>query len=136
LPNENPPPRTFFRKIESLLSVLPLYGAVGIAVFGLAMGRLLEMEDRPWMLLGLCAALLIYGVDRLNLPRRTAACAEWRGVLKAVVALGALGLVGIPLWRRDWLTVAGMIVCLGYSVPVLACVLGNLLGMILIKTMS
>jgi 4-hydroxybenzoate polyprenyltransferase len=131
LPNENPPPPRFFAETETLLHALQLYGAGGIAAFGWAMGALLGLDAAPWLPLWFCAALLIYNVDRLrpdpadaiNLPQRAAACARWRGVIRTVVGLAAGGLVGLPIWRQDWITLTlvlgGSIVCLGYSIPVL-----------------
>jgi 4-hydroxybenzoate polyprenyltransferase len=131
LPNENPSPRTFFEGIEDLLYALQLYGAVGIAAFGWAMGHLLGLDPTPQLPLWFCAAMLIYQADRLrldpadplNIPRRAAACARWRWLTWAAVAIGAAGLVGIPLWRRNWivlgLVLLGSFVSLGYSAPLL-----------------
>jgi 4-hydroxybenzoate polyprenyltransferase len=131
LPNENPPSPRFFEKIEAIFYSLQLYGAVGITAFGWAMGRLLGIDSHPSLPLWFCAAVLIYNVDRLrpdpadplNIPRRAAACAEWRWLIRIVVAVGGIGLIGLPIWRRDWLTlglvVMGGAVALSYSVPIL-----------------
>ena len=131
MPNENPPPPSFFAEIETVIQTLSLYGAAGIAAFGWAMGGLLGVDATPWMPLWFCAALLIYNADRLrrdpadalNLPARTAASARMRTASAVTLALAALVLIGLPVWWRDWLTLAlvtaGAIVTLGYSIPIL-----------------
>ena len=130
-PIENPPRRTFFAEIETVLHALNIYGAAGIAAFGWAMGCFLGVDGAPWLPLWFCAALLIYNCDRLrcdpadqlNIPRRAAACARWRPAIRGAVIGSALVLIGLPVWRRDWVTlylvIAGSIVSLGYTIPVL-----------------
>ena len=131
MPNENPPPRSFFAEIETVLHALSLYGAAGIAAFGWAMGWLIGVPTAPWLPLWFCAALVIYNADRLrrdpadalNVPARTAASARLRTASAVTLTLAALVLIGLPAWQRDWVTLAliigGSIVSLGYSIPVL-----------------
>jgi 4-hydroxybenzoate polyprenyltransferase len=118
-------------ELETLLHVLNLYGAIGIAAFGWAVCRLLDWPAAPWLPLWFCAALLIYNADRLrpdpadaiNIPHRAAATARWRWLSRIVCALATLGLITLPLVRHDWLTLGlvlgGALVCLNYSVPLL-----------------
>ena len=129
MPTENPPRRAIFAEIETALHALNLYGAAGITALGWAMGRFLGADSAPWLPLWFCAALLIYNADRLrtdpadalNIPERAAACARWRPAIRGLVILSALVLIGLPVWRRDWLTlklvIGGSIVTLGYSLP-------------------
>ena len=131
MPNENPPPQSIFAEIETVLHALSLYGAAGLAAFGWAMGWLINLPNAEWLPLWFCAALLIYNADRLrhdpadalNVPARTAASARLRTASIVTVALAALVLIGLPVWRRDWLTltliIGGSIVSLGYSIPIL-----------------
>lgn len=117
------------REAATLLHVLHLYGSAGIAAFGWAVCRLLDWPAAPWVPMWFCAALLIYNADRLridpadavNIPHRALAAARWRGLSRIVCALAAVGVIGWPLWQRDWLSVGlvlgGGIVCLNYSVP-------------------
>ncbi len=129
MPNENPPPRPIFAEIETVLHALSLYGAAGIAAFGWAMGWLMELDTLRWRPLWFCGALLIYNADRLrrdpadalNVPARTAASARLRTASAVTLTLAALVLIGLPVWRRDWPTLAiilgGSVICLGYSIP-------------------
>ena len=131
MPNENPPPRAIFAEIETVLHALSLYGAAGIAAFGWAMGWLIGVDAAPWLPLWFCAALLIYNADRLrrdpadalNVPARTSASARLRGASAITLTLAALVLIGLPIWRRDWITltliIGGAIISLGYSIPIL-----------------
>lgn len=114
-----------------MLHALSIYGAAGIVAFGWAMGHFLAAPTAPWLPLWFCAALLIYNCDRLrtdpadalNIPQRATACARWRPAIRATVISTAFVLIGLPVWRRDWLTlklvIGGSIVALGYSFPVL-----------------
>ena len=131
MPNENPPPRSIFAEIETVLHALSLYGAAGLAAFGWAVGWLLGVPTAPWLPLWFCAALLIYNADRLrpdpadalNVPARTAASARLRTASSVTLTLAALVLIGLPVWRRDWMVLAcilgGSITSLGYSIPIL-----------------
>jgi len=131
LPNENPPRPAFFERIVTLLHALNLYGAVGLAVFGWAIGALIDQPTGQWVPLWFCAALLIYNADRLrrdpadafNVPARTAASARLRTASAVTLTLAALVLIGFPLSRRDWVMLyficAGAIISLAYSIPVL-----------------
>lgn len=131
MPNENPPPQSFFAEFATVIHALSLYGAAGIAAFGWAMAWLMGVDAGRWLPLWFCAALVIYNADRirrdpadvLNVPARAAASARLRTVGGVTLGLAALVLVGLPAWRRDWLTLAlvlgGSVVCLGYSIPVL-----------------
>ncbi len=130
MPNENPSPRSFFAEIETALHALSLYGAAGLAAFGWAMGWLINLPSAEWLPLWFCAALLIYNADRLrrdpadalNVPARTAATKRLRTASTVAAALATLVLIGLPVWRRDWLTltliIGGSIVSLGYSIPI------------------
>ncbi len=125
------PRPSLWREAETLLHALSLYGAAGIAAFGWAVCRLLDWSVEPWLPLWFCAALLIYNADRLrpdpadlvNIPQRAAASERWRWLSRAVFGGAAVFLVAWPIFSRDWLTlalvVAGAIVCLNYSVPLL-----------------
>ena len=122
-------PPTLLRELETLLHTLSIYGALGITVFGWALGRLLNWDAAPWMPLWFCAALLIYNADRLrrdpadslNIPLREAAAARLRVLSFMVLAASAVVLLGLPIWRGDWLSLAlvlgGALVCLNYSIP-------------------
>jgi 4-hydroxybenzoate polyprenyltransferase len=117
------------RRAEDFLHALHLFGAAGIAAFGWAVCRLLGLDAEPWVPLWFCAGLLVYNVDRLrrdpadgfNLPRRATASRRLRrlGFLLAAAAAGTLLL--LPLWRRDWPTLAlillGVPVVLNYTIP-------------------
>ena len=112
-----------------MLHALSIYGAAGIMAFGWAMGQFLGAETTPLLPLWFCAALLIYNCDRLrrdpadalNIPQRAAACTRLRPAIRVTVILSALVLMGLPVWRRDWITltlvVGGSAVALGYSLP-------------------
>jgi 4-hydroxybenzoate polyprenyltransferase len=118
------------RGAETAVQTLHLYGAAGIVAFGWALCRLLGCPSEPWMPLWLCAALLLYNVDRLrrdpadqwNTPKREAAATRLRRWSWFLVGGSALGLMGLPLSRGDWLTltatVGGALFCLNYSLPV------------------
>jgi UbiA prenyltransferase family len=118
------------RSAESVVLTLHLYGAAGIAAFGWALCRLLGCRSAPWLPLWFCAALLLYNVDRLrrdpadqwNTPKREASARRLRPSSRLLVAGSALVLIGWPLVRRDWLTLAatvgGALFCLNYSLPV------------------
>ena len=120
---------TLLRELETLLHTLCIYGALGITAFGWALGRLLGWDAAPWMPLWFCAALLVYNADRLrrdpadslNIPLREAASARLRVLSFIVLAASALVLLGLPILRRDWLTLAlvlgGALICLNYSIP-------------------
>ena len=127
----NPTPRSIFAEIETLLHALHIYGAAGLAAFGWAMGWLLETDARLWVPLWFSGGLLIYNADRLrrdpadavNVPARTAASARYRTASTVTLTLAALVLIGLPLARREWLTLAlvlgGGFCALGYSLPIL-----------------
>ncbi len=112
-----------------MLHTLSIYGALGITAFGWAIGRILDWETGPWMPFWFCAALLVYNADRLrrdpadalNIPLREAAAARLRVLSFIVLGISALVLVGLPILRRDWLTLAlvvgGALVSLDYSIP-------------------
>ena len=131
MPTENPTPRSIFAEIETVLHALHIYGAAGLAAFGWAMGWLLEIDARPWLPLWFCGGLLIYNADRLrrdpadavNVPARTAASARYRTASLIALTLAALVLIGLPVARREWLTLAlvlgGGVGTLGYSIPIL-----------------
>lgn len=131
MPTENPPPRPILPEIETVLHALHIYGAAGLAAFGWAMGWLVDIDARHWVPLWFCAGLVIYNADRLrrdpadalNLPARTAASARYRTASIVTLTLAALGLIGLPVWRREWLTLAlvlgGGVCALGYSIPIL-----------------
>jgi 4-hydroxybenzoate polyprenyltransferase len=131
LPNENPPPQSFFAEIETVLHALSLYGAAGIAAFGWAMGWLLGLSAAHWLPLLFCAALVIYNADRLrrdpadilNVPARTAASARLRRASAVTLTLAALVLIGLPALRREWeilgFVLGGALISLGYSIPIL-----------------
>ena len=131
MPNENPPRPTFFAGIITVIHALSLYGAAGLAVFGWSIGTLIGVDSTPWLPLWFSAALLIYNADRLrrdpadtlNLPARTAASARLRTASAVTLTLAALVLIGLPVWRREWITLycvcAGAITTLAYSIPVL-----------------
>ena len=131
MPNENPPPPSLFAEIETVLHALSLYGAAGLAAFGWAMGWLMDVPAAEWLPLWVCAALLIYNADRLrrdpadalNVPARTAASVRLRGASSVTLTLAALVLIGLPVWRRDWvilvLIIIGAIISLSYSIPIL-----------------
>ncbi len=118
------------RSLEIWVQTLHLYGAAGIAAFGWAMCRLLGWNAEPWLPMWICAALLLYNLDRLrrdpadrlNTPRREEAAQRLRvwSSLVMVISVGVLML--LPVKRRDWLTlfltVGGAMVCLNYSLPV------------------
>ncbi len=111
------------------LQTLHLYGAGGIVAFGWAMCELVGAVAAPWMPLWFFAALLFYNVDRLrrdpsdafNTPRREAAARQLRRWSWFLAAGAAIGLLTIPLARRDWITlgsiIGGGLVCLNYSLP-------------------
>lgn len=114
---------------ESALHALHFYGAGGIAAFGWAVDRLLGTDPWPWMPLWFCAGLLVYNLDRLHLdssdhentPARARAIQELRRWSRLTAVLAALVLVGLPILRCDWLTVAAILgggtLVLGYSFP-------------------
>ena len=130
MPNENPPPQSFFAEFATVIHALSLYGAAGIAAFGWAMGWLTGAPAADWLPLWFCAALLIYNADRLrrdpadalNVPARTAASARLRAASIAVLAAAAFTLIALPLRRWDWTKIecilTGAIVALGYSIPI------------------
>ncbi len=131
MPTENPTPPSIFAEIETALHALHIYGAAGLAAFGWAMGWLLETAARPWVPLWFCGGLLIYNADRLrrdpadavNVPARTAASARYRTASRIALTLAAFVLIGLPVARREWLTLAlvlgGGFGALGYSIPIL-----------------
>jgi 4-hydroxybenzoate polyprenyltransferase len=113
------------------LHALSLYVAAGIASFGWAVCVLAGWDAQPWLLLWFCAALLVYNSDRVrsestdafNVPRRTAVTARLRGLSLALIIAAAAVLLMLPTVCRDWrtlgLVIAGAIVCLNYSRPLL-----------------
>lgn len=123
------PPLTLLRELETLLHTLSIYGALGITAFGWALGQIVGWETGPWMPFWFCAALLVYNADRLrrdpadslNIPLREAAAGRLRALSFTVLAASALVLLGLPILRRDWLTLAlvagGALVSLDYSIP-------------------
>jgi 4-hydroxybenzoate polyprenyltransferase len=116
--------------LAALLQTLCFYVAAGIASFGWAICHLLGWRAAPYLPLWFCSALLIYNADRLrrdpvdalNIPQRAAASARLRKLSLTVLVVAALVLVGLPIVRGDWLTLAliamGAPVCLGYSAPI------------------
>ena len=112
-----------------LLHTLSIFGALGIAAFGWAMGQLFNWEVGPWMPYWFCGALLVYNADRLrrdpadalNIPLREAASARLRILSFIVLTTSALALLILPIVQRDWLTLAlvlgGSLVSLNYSIP-------------------
>lgn len=116
---------------DAVFQALGFYVAGGVAAFGWAMCELLGWNARPWWPLWVSSALLVYNIDRLlpdpadsrNVPRRAALGLRLQGGIVALIAVSAAVLVGVPLFRGDWLTLvcvlAGAVVCLGYSVPFL-----------------
>jgi 4-hydroxybenzoate polyprenyltransferase len=113
------------------LNALAFYVAAGIASFGWALCGLSGWDAQPWLPLWFCAALLIYNSDRLrneiadslNVPRRAAIITRLRPFSLGLIAIAATVLLILPLSRRDWqtllLVVAGTVVCLNYSRPLL-----------------
>ena len=113
------------------LHALSIYVAAGIASFGWALCHFAGWDATPWLPLWFCAALLIYNADRLwsdpadvwNLPDRTAASARLRSIAGGLITLAAIVLTILPIVRGDWitlaLTLAGALVCLNYSRPLL-----------------
>jgi 4-hydroxybenzoate polyprenyltransferase len=114
---------------ESAFHALHLYGAGGIAAFGWAVNRLLGTDPRPWMPLWFCAGLLVYNLDRLhhdpsdheNTPARARAVQELRRWSRLTVVLATIVLVGMPILRGDWITLAAILAggafVLFYSLP-------------------
>jgi 4-hydroxybenzoate polyprenyltransferase len=114
---------------EDFLHALHLFGAAGIAAFGWAVCRLLGLNAEPWVPLWFCAGVLVYNVDRLrrdpadrlNLPQRATASRRLRGISLLLAAASAATLLVLPIWRRDWSTLAlillGVPVVLNYSIP-------------------
>jgi hypothetical protein len=114
-----------------MFHALSLYVATGITSFGWALSKLAGWDARPWLPLWFCAALLVYNVDRLqkesadslNVPRRTALSARLRGLNLTLIATASVVLLCLPAVRGDWrtlaLVIAGAIVCLNYSRPLL-----------------
>lgn len=112
------------------LSALHLYGAAGIASFGLVLCHLLGWKAGEFFWVWLAAALLVYNVDRLkndpadrlNVPLRAMRSEKLRRTSLGVATVGAIGLVVLPIWTKNWLllalTVSGSVVCCGYSLPV------------------
>jgi 4-hydroxybenzoate polyprenyltransferase len=117
--------------VAATLHALSLYVAAGITSFGWALSTLAGWDARPWLPLWFCAALLVYNADRLqsesadslNVPRRTAVSARLRGLNLTLIATASVVLLCLPTVRGDWrtlaLVIAGAIVCLNYSRPLL-----------------
>ena len=117
--------------MAATLHALSLYVAAGITSFGWALSTLAAWDAQPWLPLWFCAALLVYNSDRLqsesadslNVPRRTALSARLRGLNLTLIAASSAVLLLLPATRRDWrtlaLVIAGAIVCLNYSRPLL-----------------
>ena len=120
-----------FSPVITSLHALSIYVAAGITSFGWALCHFAGWDAGPWLPLWFCAALLIYNADRLwsdpadvwNLPERTAASARLRSVARVLTAFAAIVLTVLPIVRGDWitlaLTLAGALVCLNYSRPLL-----------------
>jgi 4-hydroxybenzoate polyprenyltransferase len=114
---------------EDFLHALHLFGAAGIAAFGWAICQLLGLPAEPWVPLWFCAGVLVYNVDRLrrdpadgfNLPQRARATRRLRRLSFLLTAASAVTLLAVPIWRRDWSTLAlillGVPVVLNYSIP-------------------
>lgn len=117
--------------VITALHALSIYVAAGITSFGWALCHFAGWDATPWLPLWFCATLLIYNADRMwsdpadawNLPKRTAASAQLRRLAITLTCLAAGVLMIFPIVRRDWLTlaltVAGAVVCLNYSRPLL-----------------
>jgi 4-hydroxybenzoate polyprenyltransferase len=117
------------RRVEDSLHALHLFGAAGIAAFGWAVCRLLGVHGEPWVPLWFCAGVLVYNVDRLrrdpadrfNLPQRAGAARRLRRLSFLLAAAAGATLLLLPLWQRDWPTLAlivlGVPVVLNYSIP-------------------
>ena len=117
--------------MAATLHALSLYVAAGITSFGWALSTLAGWDAYPWLPLWFCAALLVYNADRLqsesadslNVPRRTAISERLRGLSLTLIAASSAVLLLLPVARRDWrtlvLVIAGAIVCLNYSRPIL-----------------
>lgn len=113
----------------AFLHALHFYGAAAITAFGWTMCQLLGWDATPWLPLWFCSALLIYNADRLrpdpadavNVPQRTEAMRRLRGWSALIATLAAAVILGLPLLRGDWITLAlvlgGTVVCVGYFVP-------------------
>ena len=113
------------------LHALSIYVAAGITSFGWALCHFAGWDATPWLPLWFCAALLIYNADRLwsdpadlwNLPQRTAASIQLRGLAAVLTVVAAIVLTILPIVRRDWITLAltlvGALVSLNYSRPLL-----------------
>ena len=118
-----------FRECATLLQTLSFYGAMAIASFGWALGRLLGFPTGSYLPLWCAASLFVYNVDRLksdpadsvNIPRRHRESLRLRGFAAAVAIASGVALLLIPLLERDWMTLAlaagGGAVCFNYSVP-------------------
>jgi chlorophyll synthase len=132
-PSSNTPvlrARALAGDVAALFQTLCFYVAAGITSFGWAVCHLLGWPATPYLPLWFCSALLIYNADRLrrdpvdalNIPHRDAASARMRKLSLSVLAAAAVALVGLPIIRGDWLTLAliaaGTPVCLGYSAPI------------------
>jgi 4-hydroxybenzoate polyprenyltransferase len=117
--------------LAATFHALSLYVAAGITSFGWALATLVGWDAHPWLPLWFFAALLVYNADRLqgeaadllNIPRRTAISARLRGWNLTLIATASAVLLLLPTARRDWrtltLVIAGAIVCLNYSRPLL-----------------
>ena len=120
-----------FPSPATLLHTLHIYGAAAITAFGWAVCALLDWDATPWLPLWFCGALLVYNLDRLrrdpadalNVPQRVAAMQRLHGSSALAAVLSAGVLVGVPILRRDWITLAlvigGALVCVSYSIPVI-----------------
>ena len=121
----------FALSVAETLHALSLYVAAGITSVGWALSTLAGWDAQPWLPLWFCAALLVYNADRLqgesadslNVPRRTAVSERLRGLNLTLIAMASAVLLLLPAARRDWrtlaLVIAGAIVCLNYSRPLL-----------------
>ena len=117
----------FFAAIQAL----HFYGSAGIVAFGWALSRLLHLDCARCLPLWLAGALCIYNVDRLkpdpsdtiNTPERARRCARLRTTSISITAVSAGAILALPAlsadWPLFWLALAGGLVCLNYSVPLI-----------------
>lgn len=124
------PNRARFRTWTIWLHALHFYGATGIAAFGWVICVALGWSAEPWIPLWWFAALFIYNLDRLrsdpadqwNTPKRLATSRSLRWVGAFLTLASVAMLVGLPIQRHDWITLAlvllGGAICLGYSIPI------------------
>ncbi|MGC3992317.1 MAG: hypothetical protein QM796_21985 [Chthoniobacteraceae bacterium] len=113
-----------------LLQLLSIYAALAITAFGWVVARWGGINPWGYWLQWLAGALFIYNLDRvktdpadaINVPRRTEDLSRWPGWNWGLMVLAGLALLAVPLWQGNRellaLTLAGAVVCAGYSLPI------------------